>query len=40
MSKPSEYHSKGYTCGEAIIKKYNEEHGTDIPVSLGSGMGN
>ncbi|MGL5642619.1 MAG: C-GCAxxG-C-C family (seleno)protein [Paraclostridium sp.] len=39
MTKPSVYHSEGYTCAEAIIKSYNEEHNTDIPVSLGSGMG-
>lgn len=39
MTKPSEYHKKGYTCAEAIIKSYNEEHSTDIPVALGSGMG-
>ena len=39
MTKPSVYHSQGYTCAEAIIKSYNEEHKTDIPVSLGSGMG-
>lgn len=39
MTKPSEYHKQGYTCGEAIIKSYNEEHGTNIPVSLGSAMG-
>lgn len=39
MTKPSEYHSQGYTCAESIIKSYNEEHNTDIPVSLGSGMG-
>ncbi|MGL5616536.1 MAG: C-GCAxxG-C-C family (seleno)protein [Sarcina sp.] len=39
MTKPSEYHKQGYTCAEAIIKSYNEEHGTHIPVSLGSAMG-
>ena len=39
MTKPSEYHKQGYTCTEAIIKSYNEEHNTDIPVALGSGMG-
>ncbi|NMM64988.1 oxidoreductase [Clostridium sp. P21] len=39
MIKPSEYHKQGFTCGEAMIKAYNEEHNTDIPVSLGSGMG-
>lgn len=39
MTKPSIYHSQGYTCAEAIIKSYNEEHHTDIPVALGSGMG-
>ncbi|MDU5106793.1 C-GCAxxG-C-C family (seleno)protein [Clostridium sp.] len=39
MTKPSVHHSQGYTCAEAIIKAYNEEHNTDIPVALGSGMG-
>lgn len=39
MIRPSEYHSQGYTCAEALIKAYNEEHDTDIPVALGSGMG-
>ena len=39
MTKPSVYHSQGYTCAEALIKSYNEEHDTDIPISLGSGMG-
>lgn len=39
MTKPSVYHSQGYTCAESIIKSYNEEHNTDIPISIGSGMG-
>lgn len=39
MTKASEYHKQGFTCGEAMIKAYNEEHKTNIPVSLGSGMG-
>lgn len=39
MTKPSVYHSQGYTCAESIIKSYNEEHNTEIPVSIGSGMG-
>ncbi|MBC2581724.1 C-GCAxxG-C-C family (seleno)protein [Clostridium sp. DJ247] len=39
MTKPSEYHKQGFTCGEAIIKSYNEQHNTNIPISLGSSMG-
>jgi len=39
MTKASEYHKQGFTCGEAIIKTYNEEHNTNIPISLGSSMG-
>lgn len=39
MMKSSEYHKQGFTCGEAMIKAYNEEHNTNIPISLGSGMG-
>ena len=30
---------QGFTYGEAIIKTYNEEHNTNIPISFGSGMG-
>lgn len=37
--KVSDYHKQGFNCAEAMIKTYNEEHGTSIPVSLGSGMG-
>ena len=39
MTRPSVYHSQGYTCAEAIIKSYNEDNDTNKPVSLGSGMG-
>lgn len=39
MTRPSVYHSQGYTCAESMIKSYNEEHNTDIPVAIGSGMG-
>ncbi|KZL91389.1 C-GCAxxG-C-C family (seleno)protein [Clostridium magnum] len=39
MIKASEYHKQGFTCGEAIIKTYNEEHNTNIPIGLGSSMG-
>ena len=39
MTEPSMYHSQGYNCAEAIIKSYNEEFNTNIPVALGSGMG-
>lgn len=39
MKKPSEYHKMGYTCSEAIIKSYNDEFKTDIPISIASGMG-
>ena len=39
MTKPSEYHRLDYTCSEAIIKAYNDEFKTDMPISLASGMG-
>lgn len=39
MKKTSEYRGQGFTCSEAIIKAYNEEHNTNIPISLGSGFG-
>lgn len=39
MKKASDYHKQGFTCGEAMIKAYNEKNNTNIPVSLGSGMG-
>ncbi|MDO4536129.1 MAG: C-GCAxxG-C-C family (seleno)protein [Clostridium perfringens] len=39
MKKPSEYHKEGYTCSEAIVKSYNDEFKTNIPVAIASGMG-
>ena len=39
VTKPSIYHSQGYNCAEALIKSYNKEFNTDIPIALGSGMG-
>ncbi|MDP4146415.1 MAG: C-GCAxxG-C-C family (seleno)protein [Bacillota bacterium] len=39
MNKPSEYHKQGFTCGEAVIKAFNEKNNTNIPIGLGSGMG-
>lgn len=39
MQKPSIYHKQGFNCAESLIKAYNEEHNTDIPVALGSGLG-
>lgn len=39
MTKASEYHKQGYNCAEAIIKAFNEKNNTNIPISLGSGMG-
>jgi len=39
MTKASEYYKQGFNCSESIIKTYNEEHNTNIPISLGSGMG-
>ncbi len=38
-TKASEYNKKGLNCAESIIKAYNVEFGTDIPVSVGSGLG-
>lgn len=35
----SKYHEKGFNCAESVIKAYNEEFNTDIPVCLGSGLG-
>ncbi|PJI07967.1 MULTISPECIES: C-GCAxxG-C-C family (seleno)protein [Clostridium] len=37
--KASEYLKEGFNCAESIIKAFNEEHNTDIPVKIGSGMG-
>ncbi|SHI90333.1 C_GCAxxG_C_C family probable redox protein [Clostridium cavendishii DSM 21758] len=39
MKKASGYHKQGYNCGEAMIKAFNEDNNTKIPVALGSGMG-
>lgn len=37
--KATEYHAQGWNCAEAVIQGYNDEHGTDFPVALGSGFG-
>ncbi|MDR0879198.1 MAG: C-GCAxxG-C-C family protein [Clostridioides sp.] len=37
--KASKFHGQGLNCAECVIKAYNEEHGTDIPVAIGSGLG-
>lgn len=39
MEKASDYRALGYNCAEAVIKKYNDDFNTDIPVCAGSGMG-
>ena len=39
MSKAVEYHKAGYNCAESIIKAFNDERHTDIPVSLASPFG-
>lgn len=39
MIKPSIYYASGLNCGESMIKAYNEEHNTNIPIAIGSGMG-
>lgn len=37
--KASKYSEEGLNCAESIIKAYNEEFGTDIPIAFGSGLG-
>lgn len=37
--RPSEYYKQGFNCAEAMIKAFNDKNNTNIPVSLGSGMG-
>ena len=37
--RPSEYYKQGLKCGESMIKAFNEDNDTNIPVALGSGMG-
>lgn len=39
MSKAVEYFKSGYNCGEAMIKAFNEEKGTNIPVAIGTPFG-
>ncbi|MDD4279569.1 MAG: C-GCAxxG-C-C family (seleno)protein [Candidatus Sumerlaeales bacterium] len=39
MKLTDEIHQQGFNCAETIIKAYNAEHGTDIPVQIGSGLG-
>lgn len=37
--KVSDYRKLGLNCAEAVITAYNDDHGTNIPVSIASGMG-
>ena len=35
----SDYFMEGLNCAESVIKAYNEEFGTDIPIRIASGLG-
>lgn len=35
----SEYFKKGLNCAESVIKAYNDEFGTEIPIRVASGLG-
>ena len=35
----SDYFMEGLNCAESVIKAYNEEFGTDIPIRVASGLG-
>ncbi|WP_129596260.1 C-GCAxxG-C-C family (seleno)protein [Anaerophilus nitritogenes] len=39
MKDVLKYHQEGYNCAESIVKAFNEEKGTDIPVSIASPFG-
>ncbi|WP_085829487.1 C-GCAxxG-C-C family (seleno)protein [Clostridium massiliodielmoense] len=39
MTKVSEYHSQGYNCAESIVKAFNDENNTNIPVSVATPFG-
>ncbi|SJZ77814.1 C_GCAxxG_C_C family probable redox protein [Cetobacterium ceti] len=39
MEKKNLYIKGALNCAETIIDTYNKEHGTKIPVAIGSGMG-
>ncbi len=39
MTELADIHHSGFNCCETIIAKYNEDHGTDIPIAIGTGMG-
>ena len=34
----SDYFMEGLNCAESVIKAYNEEFGTDIPIRVASGL--
>lgn len=39
MERVVEIHKEGYNCAESIIKAFNEDTGSDIPVSIASPFG-
>lgn len=39
MEKVLEFHKEGYNCAESIIKAFNEDNNSDIPVSIASPFG-
>lgn len=39
MADVLEYHKQGYNCAESIVKAFNEENGSNIPVSIASPFG-
>lgn len=39
MERVVEFHREGYNCAESVLKAFNEDTGSDIPVSIASPFG-
>ncbi|NRT33822.1 C-GCAxxG-C-C family protein [Clostridium beijerinckii] len=39
MNKVIEFHKEGYNCAESILKAFNEDTGSEIPIAIASPFG-
>jgi C_GCAxxG_C_C family probable redox protein len=39
MKKVIEFHREGYNCAESILKAFNEDTGSEIPIAIASPFG-
>ncbi|OVE69480.1 oxidoreductase [Clostridium diolis] len=39
MKKVIEFHKEGYNCAESILKAFNEDTGSEIPIAIASPFG-